>query len=120
MSVSGLPNVFATAGESEGLEAHRFQRDVTGENHEVGPGDLPAILLLDRPEQPARLIEVHIVGPAIEGREALFARACSAATVADAIRTGAVPRHTNEQVDHSGQSRRATIPASLSSRHEGP
>ena len=46
---SGLPNVLAPAGETKGLEAHRLQGDVTGENHEVGPGDLLAILLLDRP-----------------------------------------------------------------------
>src|SRR5207244_2831464 len=94
---SGLPDVRASAAETERLEPHRLQCDVTGENHQVGPGDLPAILLLDRPEQPARLIQAHIVRPAIEGRETLRAGACSAAAVADAVRTGAVPRHTNEK-----------------------
>ena len=33
----GLPDVGAAAGEAEGLEAHRFQRDVACENHQVGP-----------------------------------------------------------------------------------
>src|SRR5262249_40696605 len=50
--------VAAPAAEPEGLEPHRLESDVAGEDHEVGPGNLPAILLLDRPEQPARLVEV--------------------------------------------------------------
>src|SRR5436190_18641079 len=45
-----FPYVLAPAAETESLEAHRFQRDVSGENHEVSPRDFPAILLLDRPE----------------------------------------------------------------------
>src|SRR5207237_1998782 len=93
----GLPDVRAPAAETEGLEPHRLQGDVTGKNHEVGPGDFPAILLLDRPEQPARLIEARIVRPAIEWRKALCAGACTAAAVADAVRTRAVPCHTNEK-----------------------
>ena len=36
----GLPDVLASAGEAEGLEAHGFERDVARENHEIGPGDL--------------------------------------------------------------------------------
>ena len=93
----GLPEVLAPAAETEGLEPHRLQCDVTGKNHEVGPGDFPAILLLDRPEQPARLIEARIVRPAIEWRKTLCAGACPAAAVADAVRACAVPRHTNEK-----------------------
>src|SRR5207302_9741370 len=38
----GLPHVGASPSEAEGLEAHRFQRDVAGENHQVGPRDLLA------------------------------------------------------------------------------
>ena len=33
----GLPHVFATAGEPEGLESHRLQRHVAGENHAGRP-----------------------------------------------------------------------------------
>src|SRR5208283_807743 len=47
--LSGLPDVLAPTAETEGLEPHRLQRHITGENHEVGPGDFPPILLLDRP-----------------------------------------------------------------------
>src|SRR5204863_6912520 len=93
----GLPDIHAPAAETEGLEPHRLQCDVTGKDPEVGPGDFPAILLLDRPEQPARLIEARIVRPAIEWRKTLCAGACPAAAVADAVRTRAVPRHTNEK-----------------------
>ena len=33
----GFPDVLAATGETEGLESHRFQSDVAGENHQVGP-----------------------------------------------------------------------------------
>ena len=66
----GLPDVLAPAGETERLESHRLQGPVTGEDHQVGPGDLPAVLLLDRPEQPAGLVEVRVVRPTVEGRKA--------------------------------------------------
>ncbi len=64
---------------------------------EVGPGNLAAVFLLDRPQQPARLVEVHVVRPAVERREPLLAVAGAAAAVADAVGAGAVPRHPDEQ-----------------------
>src|SRR5207244_9799501 len=67
------------------------------ENHEGGPGDLSAILLLDWPQQSARLVKIHVVRPAIERREALLTRSGPAAAVADAVRARAVPRHSNEE-----------------------
>src|SRR5262249_6423533 len=33
-----LPNVFATAAKTKGLESHGFQGNVTSENHQVSPG----------------------------------------------------------------------------------
>ncbi len=54
-------------------------------------------LLLDRPEQPAGLVEVPVVGPAVERREALRAGAAAAAPVGDAVRAGGVPGHPDEQ-----------------------
>jgi hypothetical protein len=56
-----LPDVRASAGETCSLEAHRFEGAVPSEDHLVGPGDFPAVFLLDRPEQQARLVEVRIV-----------------------------------------------------------
>src|SRR3984957_7123178 len=92
-----FPNVGTSAGETKRLEAHSFEGDITGEDHEVGPRDLFAVLLLDRPQQAPRSIEVYVVRPAVEWSETLLASAAAAATVKSAIRTGAVPRHTNEQ-----------------------
>ena len=92
-----LPDVLAPAAEAEGLEPHRLQGAVAGEDHQVGPGDFPAVFLLDRPEQTARLVEVHVVGPAVERRQALGAGARAPAAVAHAVGAGAVPRHPDEE-----------------------
>lgn len=45
----GLPGVSTTTGETEGLEAAVLEGDVAGEDNQVSPRDLAAILLLDRP-----------------------------------------------------------------------
>ena len=92
-----LPDVRTAAAEAEGPEAHRLQRDVAGEDDQVGPGDLRAVLLLDRPQQAARLVEVDVVGPAVERREALLAAAAAAAAVGDAVGSGGVPGHADEE-----------------------
>src|SRR5215469_2031767 len=39
----GLPGIGAAAAEAEGLETHRLERDVAGENEEIGPRDLTAV-----------------------------------------------------------------------------
>src|ERR1017187_7802336 len=83
----GIPDVLAPAAKTERLKAHRLEGDVAGENYEVGPGDFPPILLLDRPQQPARFVEIHVVGPAIERREALLSDSGAPAAVSDAART---------------------------------
>ena len=97
MTCSGSQTILAPAGEAERLEPHRLQGDVAGQDHQVGPRDLPAVLLLDRPEQPARLVEVCVVGPAAERRKAQHARPRAAAAVVDAVRARTVPRHPDEE-----------------------
>ena len=92
-----FPDVLAPAAEAEGLEAHRFQRDVAGQNHQVGPGDFLAVFLLDGPQKTPRLVEADIVRPAIQRREPLRAGTGAAAAVADAIGAGAVPGHADEE-----------------------
>ena len=92
-----FPDVRTSAAEAEGLEAHRFQRHVSGENHQVGPGNPLAVFLLDRPEQAAGLVEVAVVGPAVDRREALVARVAAAASVGHAVGARGVPRHADEQ-----------------------
>ena len=97
LTCSGSQAILPPAREAERLEPHRFEGDVAGQHHQVGPRDLAAVLLFDRPEQPARLVEVGVVGPAAEGREAQHARPRAAAAVVDAVGPGTVPRHPDEQ-----------------------
>ena len=82
------PDVGASAAEAEGLEAHGVERDVAGKDHEVGPGDLLAVLLLDGPEQAAGLVEADVVGPAVERSKTLRAHARAAAAIIDAVGAG--------------------------------
>src|SRR5664280_2538515 len=89
----GLPDVLTPEAEAERREAHRLHGDVAGEDEQVGPGELAPVLLLDRPEQAARLVEVRVVGPAVERSEALRAGPATAAAVGDAVRARGVPRH---------------------------
>jgi hypothetical protein len=65
--------------------------------------------LLDRPEQSARLVKVHIVWPAAERRKALLSPAAAAAAVAGAVSTSAVPRHADEQRPVVAEVRRPPI-----------
>ncbi len=92
-----LPDVLASAAEAEGLETHGLQCAVASEDHQVAPGDLPAVLLLDGPEQTARLVEVHVVGPAVERRKALAARTCAPAAVPHAVGARTMPGHPDEE-----------------------
>ena len=92
-----LPDVHAAAAEAEGLEAHRLQGDVAGEDHQVAPRDLLAVLLLDRPQQPAGLVQADVVRPAVERGEALLAGAGATAAVADPVGAREVPRHPDHQ-----------------------
>jgi len=92
-----LPHIGAAAREAKGLEAHGFQGDVTREHDQVGPGDLVAILLLDRPQQAPGLVQADVVRPAVERRETLLTGAGTATAIADAVGTSAVPGHANEQ-----------------------
>src|SRR6478752_8392691 len=62
----GFPNIGASATEAEGFKSHILESYVSCEDHQVRPGNLSSIFLLDRPEQTARLVEVHIVGPAVQ------------------------------------------------------
>jgi hypothetical protein len=92
-----MPDVLAAEGEAEGLQAHRLIGDVAGQDDQVGPADLVAVLLLDRPEQAARLVEVGVVRPGVERREALVAGAAAAAAVGDAIGARGMPGHADHQ-----------------------
>ena len=111
----GLPHIGAAAGKTECLEAHRLERDVAGENDQVGPRDFPAVFLLDRPQQPARFVEVRVVRPAVQRRKTLLAGAGAAAAVGDAVRARAVPCHADEQSAIVAEVRRPPV---LRVRHQ--
>jgi hypothetical protein len=92
-----LPDVGPPEAEAEGLEAHRLVRDVTCEDDQIGPRDPPAVLLLDWPQQPTRLVEVRVVGPAIERRKTLSALAATSTAVSDPVCARGMPRHPDEE-----------------------
>ena len=92
-----FPDILASAAEAEGLEPHRFECHVARQHHQIGPGECPAVFLLDRPEQATGLIEIGVVGPAVERGKPLRAVARTPPAVAHAIGAGAVPCHTDEK-----------------------
>src|SRR3954466_11164760 len=68
-----LVDVPASAAEAEDRPAHRFDRHIAGEDEQVGPTEIFAVLLLDRPQQPPCLVKIAVIGPAIERCKALVA-----------------------------------------------
>ena len=92
-----LPRVRTAAAEAQGLEAHLLERNIARQHHEVAPREPAAILLLDRPEQAPRLVEIGVVRPRIERLEALLAARTAAAPVDRAIGARAVPGHADEE-----------------------
>ena len=93
----GRPDVLAAAGKAEGLESHRFECHVAGQDHQIRPGNLAAIFLLDRPQQTAGFIEVAVVGPAVERGKSLVARTCAAAPIGNTVCPCGMPGHANHQ-----------------------
>src|SRR5208283_1654258 len=65
--------------------------------------------------QPARLVEIRVVRPGVDRREALLAGAGTAAPIADAVRTRGVPRHANEESPVVAEIRRPPV---LAVRHQ--
>src|ERR1700745_3252445 len=93
----GLPYVLASPTEAESFDPHCFESDIPGENHQVSPRNLSAVLLLNRPKESTGFVQADVVRPTIERREALLPSAAATAPVTGAIGAGAVPRHANEQ-----------------------
>src|SRR6266542_5743424 len=93
----GFPAVLPPKAEAERLEAHRLISTVAREYDQIGPGDLVCRLLLEKKKQPARLVEVRVVGPTVEGSKALHAAAATAPAVGNAVRARGMPRHPDEE-----------------------
>ena len=87
-----FPHISATAAETKRCESHRLKRNVACEQHEIRPRNVLAILLLNRPQQTPRFVEIYVVGPTVQRRESLHARTTTAATITHAIRSRTVPR----------------------------
>lgn len=92
-----LPGVDTATAVAEGREAHVLEGDVAGEDDQVAPRDLAAVLLLDGPDQPPRLVQAGVVGPAVERGEALLAHAGTSAAVEGPVCACAVPCHADEE-----------------------
>ena len=92
-----LPDILAPAAKAEGLEPHGFEGAVAGQDHQVRPGDPVAVFLLDGPQEPARLVQVAVIGPAVDRCETLIAVPGAAAPVGDAVGARVVPGHADEQ-----------------------
>jgi hypothetical protein len=69
-----LPGVDATTAEAEGLEPHRLEGDIAGEDQEVGPRELAAVLLLDRPQQARALSRLTLSGQLFSGAKRCWPR----------------------------------------------
>ena len=92
-----VPDVLAPEAESEGLQPEGFVGDVAGQDDQVGPAQLIAVFLLDRPEQAAGLVEAGVVRPGVQRREADVAGAAAAAAVRQTVGTGRVPGQSDHQ-----------------------
>ena len=90
-------HVGTATAKAEDRSAHAFDRDIACHDEQVGPADVLAVLLLHRPQQAARLVEIAIIRPAVERREALLPAIGAAASVGSAIGACRMPRHADEE-----------------------
>ncbi len=93
----GFEHILAAAAKAEHRPAHLLDRNVAGEDEQIGPADVLAVFLLDRPQQTPRLVEVAVVGPTVERSEALLPAVRPAAPVAGAIGARGMPGHADEE-----------------------
>ena len=93
----GVPDVFATKAKAVGLQTHGLVGHVAGENKQVSPRQLVAVLPLDGPQQTAAFVKVAVVRPGVQGGKSLGTRACAATAVGDTVGAGCVPGQTNHQ-----------------------
>ena len=92
-----FPNIRAAPGKPQRFKAHGVQRHIARQHNQISPRELVAVLLLDRPDEPARLVQAHVVWPTVQRRKTLTARACATATIRNPVSACAVPGHANEK-----------------------
>ena len=66
-----LVDIGTSAAKAERFKPARLHRNVAGEDHQVSPGNLVSVLLLNRPKQAAGFVQIAIIWPAVEGSETL-------------------------------------------------
>ena len=62
-----FPYIFASATKTKGLETHRLEGTVAGEDHQVSPGNFVAVFLFDRPKQTRALSRFALSGQLLRG-----------------------------------------------------
>ena len=91
------PDVSTATTETERSATHGFDGDIASQNQQIGPADIPAIFLLDRPQQATRLVQIAIIGPAVQRRKTLRTRATATTTICGSVGAGSVPCHADEK-----------------------
>ena len=76
-----FPDVFTTGTKTEGTEAGVFQRHVTREDKQVGPGDFLTIFLFDWPQQATRFIEAYVIRPGVQRCKTLLTTTRATASI---------------------------------------
>ena len=92
-----VPDVFAAKGKTEGLEAHILVGQRARQQDQVGPGNLVAVFLLDRPQQTACLVEVAVVRPGVQRRKTDVSGAAAATAIGQTVRACGVPSEADHQ-----------------------
>src|SRR5690606_19786590 len=79
----GVPDILAAEGETECLEPHGLISHGAGQNNQIGPADLVAVLFLDGPQQTPCLVQVGVVRPGVERSKTLIAGTATTTAIGD-------------------------------------
>ncbi len=80
-----MPDIFAATGKAKDFQAHGFIGHGASQNDQVGPGELVAVFLFDRPEKTTRFIKVGVIRPGVQRGETKVALAAAATTVGQTV-----------------------------------
>jgi hypothetical protein len=72
-------------------------RDIASEDEKICPANRLAVLLLNWPQQTTRLVEIAVIGPAVERLEPLLSAACAATAIGYPIGACSMPRHADHE-----------------------
>ena len=92
-----MPDILPAKGKTEGLQPHGFIGDGARVGNQVRPAELVAVFLLDRPKQTARLVQVDVIWPGVDGCKSLVTGTGATAAIRDPIGTRRMPGHADHQ-----------------------